>query len=135
MADGVEYLTLEELLTQSDIVSLHLPATPQTRGLIGKEQLAMMKPSALFINTARGVVVDNAALAEALKKGTLAGAGIDVFEMEPPIPTDHPLISAPNVILTPHAAFATAESMEIRGEMVFENVRLWMEGHPRNIMG
>ena len=135
VADGVEYLTLEELLTQSDIVSLHLPATPQTRGLIGKEQLAMMKPSALFINTARGVVVDNAALAEALKKGTLAGAGIDVFEMEPPIPTDHPLISAPNVILTPHAAFATAESMEIRGEMVFENVRLWMEGHPRNIMG
>lgn len=133
--DGVEYLTLEQLLAQSDIVSLHVPATAETKGLIDKEKLALMKPTALLINTARGVVVDNAALADALRAGKLAGAGIDVFEMEPPIPADHPLTGAPNTILTPHVAFATAESMEIRGEMVFENVRLWMEGHPRNIMG
>ena len=90
--------------------------------------------SALLINTARGPVVDSAALAEALKAGRIAGAGIDVFETEPPIPEDHPLCSAPNTLLTPHVAFATEESMVLRAEMVFENVRLYLNGTPRNIM-
>ena len=104
------------------------------KGLISAEMIARMKPSALLINTARGPVVDSAALAEALKAGRIAGAGIDVFETEPPIPEDHPLCSAPNTLLTPHVAFATEESMVLRAEMVFENVRLYLNGTPRNIM-
>lgn len=131
---GVQYLSLEEVMAQSDIVSLHVPATAETKGLISAEMIARMKPSALLINTARGPVVDSAALAEALKAGRIAGAGIDVFETEPPIPEDHPLCSVPNTLLTPHVAFATEESMVLRAEMVFENVRLYLNGTPRNIM-
>lgn len=92
---GAEYVTLEELMERSDIVSLHVPVTDGTRGLIGRELLEKMKKSAILINTARGPVVDNAALAEALENGSIAGAGIDVFDMEPPIPGDYPLLTAP----------------------------------------
>ena len=99
---GAEYVTLEELMERSDIVSLHVPVTDGTRGLIGRELLAKMKKSAILINTARGPVVDNAALAEALENGSIAGAGTDVFDMEPPIPGDYPLLTAPHTILTPH---------------------------------
>lgn len=99
---GAAYVTLEELMERSDIVSLHVPVTDGTRGLIGRELLAKMKKSAILINTARGPVVDNAALAEALENGSIAGAGIDVFDMEPPIPGDYPLLTAPHTILTPH---------------------------------
>lgn len=132
---GLTYLPLDELMATADVVSLHVPATDATRGLIGEDQIAKMKPDALLINTARGPVLDSAALAAALKEGRIAGAGIDVFETEPPIPTDHPLCGAPNVILTPHVAFATAQSMEVRAEMVFENVACYLEGKPRNLMG
>lgn len=82
-----------------------------------------MKPTALLINTARGPVVDSAALANALNAGIIAGAGIDVFEMEPPIPSDHPLCSCKNILLTPHVAFATAESMKLRADIVFDNLQ------------
>ena len=131
---GVRYRSLEEVMAQSDIVSLHVPATAQTKGLISAEMIARMKPGALLINTARGPVVDSAALADALKAGRIAGAGIDVFETEPPIPEDHPLCSAPNTLLTPHVAFATEESMVLRANMVFENVQLYLNGTPRNVM-
>ncbi len=122
---GVEYVPLETLLEESDIVTLHTPLTEETRGLIGKEQLARMKPSALLINMARGAVVDSAALADALNEGRLAGAGIDVFETEPPLPAEHPLLRAKNVLLTPHVAFASEESMKRRAQIVFRNIEEW----------
>lgn len=134
ITDGVidEQVSLEELLTRSDIVSLHCPLTPDTKGMMGEKELALMKPTALLINTARGAVVDSAALAEALRKGALAGAACDVFEMEPPLPLDHPLLHSPNTIVTPHIAFASAESMEQRAEIVFENLYSWLEGKQIN---
>lgn len=127
-----EQVTLDELLDRADIVSLHCPLTPQTTGLIGEEQLAAMKPSAILINTARGAVVDSAALAAALNEGRIAGAASDVFEMEPPLPLDHPLLHCPNTIVTPHIAFASKESMEMRADIVFQNLYSWLEGKQLN---
>ena len=132
-AMGVEYVTLEELMAQSDIVSVHVPNNQETKGMISKELIAAMKPSAIFINVARGAIVDNAALAEALNAGKIAGAGIDVFDMEPPIPEDYPLLHAKNAVLTPHVAFATDESMLRRAEIVFQNVEAYLAGSPENV--
>ena len=130
---GVEYRTLPELLAESDIVSLHTPLTPETRGLIGADELAAMKPGAILINTSRGPVCDTAALAEALNAGHIR-AGIDVFEKDPPLPEDHPLRSAKNLICTPHVGFDTAESIERRAVMAFENVTAWLDGAPVRVM-
>lgn len=127
---GVTFTDLDTLLSTCDIVSLHVPATPQTHHLINAEKLALMKPTALLINTARGPVVDSQALADALNSGRLAGAGIDVFEMEPPVPADHPLLTAKNVLATPHVAFATAQSMEKRAVLVCDNLKAWLDGKP-----
>lgn len=121
-------VSLEELLERTDIVSLHCPLTAETKGLIGADQLARMKKSALLINTARGGVVDSAALAAALEKGNIAGAACDVFEVEPPLPADHPLLHCPNTIVTPHIAFASVESMEQRADIVFGNLYSWLDG-------
>lgn len=123
---------LEELLRKADIVSLHCPLTPETRGLIGKVQLSMMKKSAILVNTARGGVVDTEALAKALENGAIAGAACDVFEQEPPLPVNHPLLHTPNTIVTPHIAFASVESMEQRAEIVFENLYSWLDGKQIN---
>ena len=131
---GVRYVELDTLLSTCDIVSLHVPVTPETKGLINRERLALMKPSALLINIARGPVVDSQALADALNSGALAGAGIDVFEGEPPIAQDHPLVQAKNTILTPHVAFATAEYIEKRAVIVFENIQKWLDGAPQNVI-
>ena len=119
---GVQYLTLEELLKESDIVSLHAPLTTDTRGLIGKAELALMKPTALLVNTTRGPVCDIAAVAEALKEGRIAGAAFDVFEQEPPLPLNHTLLTANHTLLTPHIAFATEESFAARADIVFGHV-------------
>lgn len=127
---GVTFTDLDTLLSTCDTVSLHVPATPQTHHLINAEKLALMKPTALLINTARGPVVDSQALADALNSGRLAGAGIDVFEMEPPVPADHPLLTAKNVLATPHVAFATAQSMEKRAVLVCDNLKAWLDGKP-----
>lgn len=127
-----EQVSLEVLLKRADIVSLHCPLTADTRGMIGKSQLALMKKDALLINTARGGVLDSAALAEALEKGELAGAACDVFETEPPLPEDHPLLRCPNTIVTPHIAFASVESMEQRAEIVFDNLYSWLDGKQVN---
>ena len=132
--EGITYLPLDELFSECDIISLHVPLTESTKGLINAEKLALMKKTAVLINTARGSVVDSSALAEALADGKIAGACIDVFENEPPVAKEHPLLNAPNVIATPHIAFATAEAMEIRAGMVFENVTAYLDGKPINVM-
>lgn len=133
--EGVTYCdTLEELLPQCDIVSLHVPQTPATVGLIGERELKLMKNTALLINTARGPVVDSAALATALKNGEIAGAGVDVFEQEPPIPADHPLLSAPHTVLTPHVAFASQQAFEKRAVIVVENLKQFLAGTPQNLV-
>ena len=128
----VNEVELDELLESSDIVVLHCPLTPETRGLIGKRELGKMKKSAILVNVARGPVVDEKALVEALEKGEIAGALVDVFDKEPPLALDTPLLSAPNTLLTPHVAFATKESMSLRAEIVFDNLRAWMEGRQIN---
>lgn len=126
---GIEYVSLDELLSQSDIISIHTPLTDETRGLIGRDQIAKMKETAILINTSRGPVVDNAALAEALNGGKIAAAGIDVFDGEPPLAEDAPLLHADHSVLTPHVAFATDESIERRAAMVFENIQEWLQGN------
>lgn len=125
-------VSLDELLTTSDIVSLHTPLTPETKGMIGAKELARMKPDAILINTARGQVVDNSALAEALNKGEIAGAGLDVFDMEPPLPLDYPLLHAKNAVVTPHLAFYSEESLERRAAIVFDNLYAWLDGKQIN---
>lgn len=127
-------VSLEELLREADIVSLHCPLTEDTRGMIGEAQLGLMKRSAVLINTARGAVTDTKALARALNEGLIAGAACDVFETEPPIAADHPLLHCPNTIVTPHIAFASAESMEQRAEIVFENLYSWLDGKQVNVV-
>lgn len=130
---GISYVSLETLMTQSDIVSLHLPSNPQTKGMISRAMLQKMKPTAILINVARGAVVDNTALAEALNQEKIAGAGIDVFDMEPPLPETYPLLRAKHTVLTPHVAFATEESMLRRAEIVFRNVEAYLDGCPENV--
>lgn len=131
---GVVYLPLEKLLASCDIISLHVPLTEETRGLIGKEELALMKKSAILINTARGPVVDSTALANALQTGQIAGAAVDVFETEPPVASDYPLLQVKNLIATPHVAFATKEAMVKRAHTVFGNVKAWEAGTPQNVI-
>ncbi len=130
---GITYVSLEELLQRSDIVSLHVPSNAQTRHLIGKEQIALMQKHAVLINCARGAVVDNAALAEALQAGAIGAAGIDVFDTEPPLPASDPLTTAPRTLLTPHVAYNTEESMQRRAEIVFRNLQAWLAGNPENV--
>lgn len=132
--EGITYVDLDTLLSTCDIVSLHVPQNSETVGLINAERLALMKPEAFLINTARGPVVDSKALAEALKAGKLAGAGVDVFEMEPPVPTDYPLFGAPNLIATPHVAFASAQAMQKRAVIVCENLDAWLNNAPKNVI-
>lgn len=132
--DGITYLPLDKLMAECDIISLHVPLTEQTKGLINAEKIALMKKSAVLVNTARGPVVDSEALSAALKDGKIAGACIDVFENEPPVAKGHPLLTCPNVVATPHVAFATKEAMEVRAGMVFENVSAYLDGKPINVM-
>ena len=130
---GIEYVSLEELLKESDIVSLHIPSTAATKGFLSAERIALMKKSAILINCARGAVVDNKALADALNAENIAGAAIDVFDMEPPIPADYPLLGAKNTLLTPHVAFASKESMIRRAKIVFDNIYAYLDGKPINV--
>ena len=120
---GVEYCALDELMRRSDIVTLHVPMNNETHHLVSAEMIALMKPTAILINTARGNVVDIDALAAALKTGKIAGAGVDVYEKEPPLPSNHPLIDATNCVAVPHIAYATREAFDIRADIVFDNVR------------
>ncbi|WP_022881164.1 phosphoglycerate dehydrogenase [Gryllotalpicola ginsengisoli] len=123
---GVELLPLDELLAASDFVTIHMPKTPETTGMISTAQLKLMKPTAFIVNVARGGLIDEAALAEALKAGTIAGAGLDVFTSEPP--KDDTLTSLPNVVVTPHLGASTDEAQEKAGVSVARSVRLALGG-------
>ena len=124
---GLEYRTLDEVMQEADIISVHTPLTAETKGLIGQKEIGEMKQGAILINTSRGPVVDTESLAEALKKGRIK-AGIDVFEKDPPLPADHPLLGAPNLVCTPHVGFDTRESIDRRAIMAFEKVTSWIQG-------
>ena len=125
---------MDELLAKSDFVSLHVPLTEATKGMIDADAIGKMKKTAVLLNTARGPVVDSAALAEALNADRLAGAGIDVFENEPPIAEEHPLCHAKNTVLTPHVAFASKEALEARADIVFANLWKYFAGEPQNVV-
>lgn len=124
---GVEYRTLNELMAEADIISVHTPLTPDTRDLIGAEQIGLMKQGAILVNTARGPVVNTRALADALNAGKIK-AGIDVYENDPPLEASHPLMGAKNLVCTPHVGFDTRESIDRRAVMAFENVTSWLDG-------
>lgn len=130
----VELVSQDALLHESDIVVLHCPLNDSTRGMINYEKLSLMKPSAILINVARGPVTNEDDLARALEEGLIAGACVDVFTKEPPLPTDTQLLRAPNTLLTPHVAFATQESMELRARIVFDNLRAWLDGGQENVV-
>lgn len=127
--------SLDDVLRKSDVVSLHLPLTSATRNMIGKERLRQMKASAILINTARGGLVDEQALADALVAGTIAGAGIDVLSVEPP-PPDNPLVKlkSPNLILTPHMAWASDEAMQTLADQLIVNIEGFVAGNPANLV-
>lgn len=135
-APGVQLTAPDELLRRSDVVSLHLPLTPATRNLIGAAELAKMKPGALLINTGCGGLVDEHALAQALRSGTIAGAGFDVLSLEPPR-TGNPLLELdmPNFILTPHVAWAGRQAQQALADQAIDNVEAFVRGAPRNVVG
>jgi len=131
---GVEFVELDALLQESDIVSLHIPLLPSTRGLIGSKELEMMKPTALIVNTSRGPVIDQRTLAEALENGEIAGAALDVFEEEP-IPLDDRLLTMENVLVTPHIASATQETRRKMAESCADSVKAFLKGRrPRDLV-
>ena len=132
-ADGIRYVDLETMLKNSDYVSLHCPLTPQTRHIINKETLALMKPSAFLINTSRGALVDEPALIEALQNGVIAGAALDVQETEPPA-EDNPLYTLDNVILTPHMGWKGLETRQRLVSILDGNIKAFFAGNPRNVV-
>src|SRR5919106_3328976 len=130
---GAECVPMETLLMESDIITLHVPLNPNTRGLIGEKELAMMKPGALLVNTSRGPLVSEAAMITALEKGHLGGVGLDVFDIEP-LPLDHPLRGFDNAILLSHRGYATVEILKQRYEEAFRNILNFIEGKPLNLL-
>jgi phosphoglycerate dehydrogenase-like enzyme len=130
---GFTLVPLEELYRESDVVSAHLRLSAETRGMIGEREFAMMKPSAIFINSARGAIVDEAALVEALLNGKIAAAGLDVFEVEP-LPAGHALTRLPNVVMTAHSAGVTPEALEAGLQMAVDNVFRFLEGRPEHVV-
>jgi D-3-phosphoglycerate dehydrogenase len=128
---GIQLISLDELLRTADVVSVHVKLTDQSRGLLGARELAFMKRGALLVNTARGAIVDTAALVAALDSGHLGGAGLDVFDAEP-LPPDHPLLACEQVVLTPHNADQTPEGMDILNAGAVDNVIAYLEGRPQN---
>jgi D-3-phosphoglycerate dehydrogenase len=131
---GIKYVDLETLMSKSDIISLHTPLNSETELMINEKLISLMKSASVMINTSRGKVIDNEALGKALKEGRIGGAGIDVYDMEPPLPKDYPFIDAPNTVLVPHIGYATKEAIAERADIVFDNIKCWIEGNPKNVM-
>jgi glycerate dehydrogenase len=132
--DGSELVDLEPLLRRSDVVTVHCPLTPETKGLLGREQLRLLKPQAIVVNTARGGIIDEAALADALEAGALGGAAIDVFEVEPP-PVEHRLMKLAcqhHVIVTPHIAWAGEDAIQSLCDQVIDAIDAFHQGNPIN---
>ncbi|MEO1767391.1 D-2-hydroxyacid dehydrogenase [Thiobacter aerophilum] len=129
------YTPFETVLKEADVISLHTPLTPETRHLIGAREFLMMKPSAILINTARGGLVDEAALVDALKSGAIAGAGFDVLSVEPPR-AGNPLLDLelPNFILTPHVAWSSRQAMQTLADQLVDNIEAFVAGEPRNVV-
>ena len=132
-ADGVEFVDLDTLLRQSDVLSLHCPATPQTRGLISAEALQKMKRGAILLNTARGALVDEAAVTEALHTGQLGFYGADAFATEP-LPADSPLRREPHALLTPHIAWTTKEALQNLMDITTQNLSSFLDGNGEHIV-
>ncbi len=132
--DGVEIISFEDVLRRSHFITVHTPLTPETEGMIGTDQLAMMMPGGIIVNCARGGIIQEQALADALHNGHLAGAGLDVVEPAPP-PDDHPLLSAPNIIITPHTAFfSQASTIELERRTAQEALRVLNGNPPQNLI-
>lgn len=129
-----ECVDLDTLFRESDVVSLHCPLTPDTKGLVDARRLGLMKPTAFFVNTARGPLVDEAALAATLNAGRIAGAAVDVLSVEPP-PASNPLLAAKNCIITPHVAWATRNARRRLIEIAAGNLAAFVAGRPRNVVG
>lgn len=130
---NVEMVELDELLRESDVVSLHLRSSPQAKGIIGRRELGLMKPRAILINTARGMLVDEQALAEALREGRIFAAGLDVYQQEP-LPADSPLRGLDNVVLLPHSAWVTFEASQRLEQMPVDNILAYLRGEPTNVV-
>lgn len=124
---GLRRATLEEVLAAADVLTVHVPLTSATRGLVGRDALARLKPGAIVVNTARGGIIDEAALVDALKSGHVLAAGLDVFEQEPVTP-DNPLVALPNVVLTPHISAGTEDAMRQKMAAIFANLRCFFSG-------
>lgn len=132
-SQNCQFAEKEEIFAKSDVIFLHCPLVPETRGLIDRPAIAAMKDGVILINNARGPLIDSAALAEALKSGKVYAAGLDVTDPEP-LPIDSPLISSPNCFITPHISWAAKESRERLVNMAFENVKAYLEGRPQNVV-
>jgi glycerate dehydrogenase len=132
---NVASVSLDDLFAQSDVVSLHLPLTPATRNIVDKFRLEQMKRSAILINTARGELVDEQALADAIAERLIAGAGIDVLSVEPPLP-NNPLVTlkSPNLIVTPHVAWASTQAMQVLADQLIDNIEAFVAGAPKNVV-
>lgn len=131
--DWVKFVSLDEMLSVADAVSMHCPLTPETEGIVNNEFISKMKNGAYFINTSRGTVVDETALADALNSGKLGGAGLDVLSTEPPKP-DNPLLNAKNCFITPHIAWASFETRQRLLAIFRENIRAFAQGTPQNVI-
>ena len=130
---GVEFISLEDLLREADVISIHLRLTPQTRNLIGEKEFSLIKPTAIIINTSRGPVIDQKALVDVLIEGKIAGAGLDVFDKEP-LSSDDPLLKLDNVVLTPHNAGMTPETIEKGAQMAVDNIIKYLQGSPTHVV-
>jgi len=130
---GVEFVSLDELIKQADVISVHLRLSPQTQNLIGEKEFSLMKPTAIIINTARGAIINRKALLDALTSGKITGAGLDVFDKEP-LPPDDPLLKLNNVVLTPHNAGMTPETIEKGAQMAVDNIINYYGGNPTHIV-
>jgi phosphoglycerate dehydrogenase-like enzyme len=132
-AQGVEYVEKDELFRRSDILSVHLVLSPRSRGIVGRREIGLMKPTAVLVNTSRGPIVDTEAVIDALKAGRLAYAGFDVYDQEP-LPIDHPLRQAPNVVLTPHIGYVTDENYQSSYPQIVENITGFLDGKPVRVI-
>jgi phosphoglycerate dehydrogenase-like enzyme len=131
---GATLVAKDELFARSDVVSIHLVLSERTRGLLGARELGLMKRTAYLVNTSRGPIVDEAALVRALRDGTIAGAGLDVFEPEP-LPADHPFRSLPNIVVTPHLGYVTEETYRVFYGHALEDVQAFLRGAPVRVLG